>query len=253
MKVRKHATQREAKMASVEHTLDVLSQRVKGIPRTLRELNYSLQLLSVLRHRGWQQSLRLGKPIDRNGEPIPWYTDSALEWLGPRISAADTVFEYGAGHSTPWYSHRAKHVVSVEHDANWLEQVRPLVAAGTLLLHRPSSGTEASSQGESRYFRSIEEFPACSFDVIVIDGVERVQCAQVAPSRLRKGGIIVLDNSDWPILREAVEILHNYGFGRIDFYGFVPQVGTRNCTSIFSQFDSPKWTMANVPLEFQGW
>jgi hypothetical protein len=240
-------------MATMEDAVNVLSQRVKGIPRTLRELNYSLQLLSILRGRGWQQSLRLGKPIDRNGEPIPWYTDSALEWLGPRISAADTVFEYGAGHSTAWYSHRAKHVVSVEHDANWLEQVRPLVAGETLLLYRHSSGSEANSQGESAYFRSIEEFPPSSFDVIVIDGVERVQCAQVAPSRLQADGIIVLDNSDWPILREAVETLHKNGFGRIDFYGFVPQVGTRNCTSIFSKFDSPKWTMANVPLEFQGW
>lgn len=127
-----------------------------------------------------------------------------------------------------------------------------MVGGNVQLIHRNISGDDATSEGESVYCTAIEDFPEKTFDIIVIDGMERVRCAETAPSRLRDDGIIIFDNSDRSRLRPGIDSLHRHGFGRIDFYGFVTQVGTMNCTSVFSRFSNP-WMAQNVPLKDQGW
>jgi hypothetical protein len=126
-----------------------------------------------------------------------------------------------------------------------------MVGSNVSLLFRTTSGTEATAEGESPYYSTLHEYPPKSFDIIVIDGMERVQCAYAAPSRLRDDGIIVFDNSDRIPHRPGIDYLHKQGFGRMDFCGFAAQVGTRTCTSIFSMFGT-RWTTENVPLVFQG-
>jgi hypothetical protein len=234
------------------HWLRALQQRLQGIPRTPREINYSLQLLSVMRSLGWHKSLHQVQPIDKSGSPIPWYTYSQLEWLMPRVKQTDTVFEFGAGYSTAWYGQHAKEVITVEHNSRWLDEVRTMVGRNVTLLFRTTSGTDATVEDESPYCNALREYPPKSFDIIVIDGMERIQCAYAAPSRLRDDGIIVFDNSDRISYRPGIDYLHKQGFGRVDFYGFVPQMGVRNCTSIFSMFGT-RWTTENVPLVSQGW
>ncbi len=229
------------------HLLKVLRQRMQGIPKTPREINYSLQMLSEMRSLGWHRSLRKVQPLDRDGSPMPWYTYTALEWLMPRVKQTDVVFEFGAGNSTVWYGRHAKEVVAVEHDTKWLEHVQRLVGSNVTLLSRSMSGSELSPESESPYCVALYEYPPKYFDIIVIDGEERVQCAHVAPSRLRDDGIIVFDNSDRPVFGPGLDYLHHQGFGRIDFYGFCADVGTYSCTSLFSKFET-RWTTENVPV-----
>jgi hypothetical protein len=62
-----------------------------------------------------------------------------------------------------------------------------------------------------------------------------VQCACVAPSRLRNDGVIIFDNSDRPDFAPGIEYLHTQGYGRVDFYGLISQVGAGICTSVFSK------------------
>jgi hypothetical protein len=234
------------------HLVKVLQQRMQGIPRTPREVNYSLQMLSVMRSLGWHKSVNQGHPVDKTGSPTPWYTYAQLQWLMPRVKRTDVVFEFGAGYSTVWYGQHAKEVIAVEHNSTWLDKVQKMAGSNVTLLFRTTSGTEATVEGESPYYGALHEYPPGSFDIIVIDGMERVQCAHAAPSRLRDDGIIVFDNSDRIAHKPGIDYLQKQGFGRIDFYGFVAQVGTSNCTSIFSRFGT-RWTSENVPLVFQGW
>ena len=105
---------------------------------------------------------------------------------------------------------------------------------------------------KSPYVASLEEFEPGAFDIIAIDGMERVACARVAPARLRNDGIIICDDSDRPAFRPGIDYLHRQGFGRVDFYGFVSQVGVRKCTSVFFT-TAARWALENAPLEFQGW
>lgn len=151
-----------------------------------------------------------------------------------------------------WYSEHAGEVVTVEDNAAWLDQVRKMVGANVTLMHRKITGDDATSVGESEYCTAIEAYPAKTFDIVLIDGKERNRCAETAPARLRDDGILIFDNSDKKKFRPGIAHLHSQGFGRIDFYGFVAQVGTGNCTSVFSRkFDG--WNAENLPLMFQGW
>jgi hypothetical protein len=236
----------------MSHAKTVIRQRVRGLPRTARELNYSLQMLSVMRDIGWHQSVAEDRPVADDGTPRPWYTYPALEWILPRVKPTHRVFEFGGGYSTAWYSQHAAGVVTVEHNAGWLDQVRKMVGDNATLIHRSINGNEATSEGKSVYCTAIEEYPGKSFDIIVIDGMERVRCAQTAPSGLRDDGIIIFDNSDRTMFRPGIDSLHGQGFGRIDFYGFVTQVGTMNCTSVFSRLCN-LWMTENVRLKDQGW
>ncbi|HZP02729.1 MAG TPA: hypothetical protein VFD30_20945 [Terriglobia bacterium] len=104
----------------------------------------------------------------------------------------------------------------------------------------------------SQYSTAIVNYPEGSFDVIVIDGAERVSCAREAVPRLKQDGIIIFDNSDRPAYQKGVELLHAARLGRIDFYGFVPVYGVVSCTSVFIRF-SLRWTGGEVPLVFQNY
>jgi hypothetical protein len=234
-----------------KHFFVGLKQRIGGIPRTPRELNYSLQLLSVMRRRGWHKSLRQARSVDKNGLPIPYYTYAALDWLMPRVKPTDEVFEFGSGWSTVWYGQHAREVVAVEHNPVWVNRVKAMVGSNVTLLLRTPSPPGASPRGGSEYCGALGQYPPKSFDIIVIDGMERVQCAYGAPSRMRDDGIIVFDNSERIEFKPGIDYLHEQGLGRIDFYGFIAMVGTRICTSIFSRFGS-RWIRENVPLVPQG-
>ena len=168
----------------------------------------------------------------------------------PRVRRTDIVFEFGAGYSTAWYGQHAKEVIAVEHNSRWLHEVQTMVGSNVTLLFRTTLGTDATVEDESPYYSALHEYPPKSFDIVVIDGMERVQCAYAAPSRLRDDGIIVFDNSDRIPYRPGIDYLHKQGFGRIDFYGIAAQMGTCGCTSIFSMFGT-RWTTENVPLVAQ--
>jgi hypothetical protein len=64
----------------------------------------------------------------------------------------------------------------------------------------------------------------CDFDVIIIDGSTRFECAIEALCKLKDDGFLILDNSDWKektskLLREADLIeVDMSGFGPINNY-----------------------------------
>jgi hypothetical protein len=80
---------------------------------------------SILRQTGWLNSKKQGLPVDRNGDPVPWYTYAMIDFLRRRVSDEHRVFEYGGGYSTLWYAKRVESVVAVEDSEIWAENIRP--------------------------------------------------------------------------------------------------------------------------------
>jgi len=76
----------------------------------------------------------------------------------------------------------------------------------------------------------LEQISGRLFDVVVIDGLERVELVPIAASILKPGGFILFDNSHWQGLIEAIA---PYKFLRVDYYGGSPGVPLQACTSIF--------------------
>jgi hypothetical protein len=132
-----------------------------------------------------------------------------------------SVFEYGLGNSTLFWGERAKDVTSVEHNIEWFLKWKDNVPQNIDLIH---------ANCKEDYVASIMKNDA-KYDIIVIDGIYRVSCSQIAPNSLKKGGLIILDNSDWHTT--AAEILRVKGFLQVDMFGFGPINDYTWATSLF--------------------
>lgn len=71
---------------------------------------------SYLYLTGWMDSLKESKPIDANGNPIPWMNFTIIKILEDRLTNDLNIFEYGSGYSTNFYAQKVKAVTSVEYD-----------------------------------------------------------------------------------------------------------------------------------------
>jgi predicted O-methyltransferase YrrM len=130
---------------------------------------------------------------------LPWWTYPAARAVEEHLTARQgraRVFEYGAGASTLWLRARAGEVISVEHDEQFMSVLGPLLgdtsADGQVVL-RPLQPNRTAT-GDDRYVGTIAEFDG-EFDLVVVDGRERVRCVQAALPRLAEGGLILLDDS----------------------------------------------------------
>jgi hypothetical protein len=184
-----------------------------------------LRLFKILNSEyGYLRSVATEKPVDRDGQPVPWYTYPAIEYLKQLDFSDRTVFEYGCGHSTLFWGARAAQVVSVEHNPLWYQLVRTKLPGNCTLIHEPQSDD---------YAAAIDRFNQ-QFDVIVVDGLvtgrTRLKCARAAVPYLCEGGMIILDNSDW--LPESAHHLRSAGLIEVDMTGFAP-ANDYTCTTSF--------------------
>lgn len=186
---------------------------------------YSLRRGGPLFEDGWFRSYREQTSIDATGLPLPWLTYPAIEFLLRRIKPEMSVFEYGSGGSTRWWASRVRDVVSVEHDRTWFEKARKDQQA-----HVRAYQIDLVYGGE--YSRKIQDFENC-FDVVVVDGRDRVNCLKNCLQALKPLGVVILDNSDRPEYSEGVAFLYVNGFKRLDFIGLCPIVNYKSETSIF--------------------
>jgi hypothetical protein len=202
---------------------DAARGRAYGFLRSLRVALPLTLYRKGLRDSGWRRSNRMGRPVDSAGNPIPWYTYSAVHLLDQRLGRDLRVFEYGAGNSTLWYAKRVAHVVAVEHEPAWAELVSATAPANVEIALRPR---------REEYTAEIDGH--APFDVVVIDSQEwRVECARHAVARLTPTGVVVWDNSDRGDFREAFGDLDLFsGFRELPLFGLAPFAGTLSTTSI---------------------
>jgi hypothetical protein len=192
---------------------------IYGATRVPRAWWSAWRILS--RRFGHARSVRRGEPLDGAGREIPWFTYPAIEYLEQLDFRDRTVFEFGAGNSSVYWSRRAARVVSVEHDRAWYERLRTRLPADheLQLIEDPAAYPRELARRAER------------FDVIVVDGIERRACCAAAVARLRQGGLVILDNSDWH--HHCAAALRAAGLLEVDFSGFGPVNGYTWTTSLF--------------------
>lgn len=174
---------------------------------------------------GWVRTMLSKKSVDKDGKPIPWITYPALRFLEPRLFPAMIVFEYGSGNSTLWWSERAAAVISCEHDKEWYADFSLKIPDNTTYLLR-------RAKESSVYAEEIGNYSGI-FDIVVIDGRDRVNCIRNGIRALRDGGVVIWDNSDRLEDREGYDLLRAEGYRRLDFWGMGPLSTREWCTSIF--------------------
>jgi len=176
---------------------------------------------------GWLNSLFTAKPLNGAGKPIPWFTYPAIEFIEPRIRASWRVFEWGCGFSTLWWAARVAEVRAVEHDPAWQRDM------GARL---PGNARVDLVADPAAYAAAIASAGG-PFDVVVIDGEARNDCAARATDHVKPDGLIIFDNSDRQGCRAGIAQLDAAGWKRIDFFGPIASYLYKNCTSVFFRDD----------------
>jgi hypothetical protein len=174
---------------------------------------------------GWFNSFDSRSPVDEKGEPIPWVTYSFIDFISPRICKDHRIFEFGSGNSTWFYARNAGKVVSVEHDREWYQKVLQKKPANSEMIF-----SELVPNGEySRMPLAGQE----KFDIIIVDGRDRVNCCKNCLPALSEQGVIVLDDSERDFYKPAIEFLTEAGFKHLSFSGISPGLFYRKSTSVF--------------------
>lgn len=138
----------------------------------------------------------------------PWLPTMANYLLAARIAQGNihTVFEYGSGSSTLWfYQHlplqQGAHIVSVEHDADWYNQIKAHNLPSLTLINHPQP-----------YHAVISNYPDNYFDIILVDGRNRNACMQAAIPKLKAGGWLLLDNSEREYYQKGIDLMHGWNY-----------------------------------------
>lgn len=155
---------------------------------------------------------------------MPWISYEAIGVIERHLSISKNVLEFGSGMSTLWLSKRAARVWSVENFRPWHEKVAKLIRG-----ENAENITYLFKDDKSGYV-SFAVNSGLKFDLIIIDGDWRDDCAKVALELIAPGGIIYLDNSDRyynnPESKTAEDILRSAvatcGGSIMEFTDFAP-------------------------------
>ncbi|WP_327432513.1 hypothetical protein [Streptomyces sp. NBC_01236] len=226
----------------------------RKVYRLVRTIIFAFAILLQKSHRRhalkWLSSMRPGYLLRK---PSPWIAFDAIDYLNAQSLEGRKVFEYGSGGSTLYWITRGAQCVSVEHDAIWHKKLNSRLSGIADVDYRlvsPTPLTSSNAPGRpddpgayissnknylGHSFRSyasqIDEFPPRHFDLVMIDGRARPSCIRHAMSRLKPGGMLVVDNSDRPTYQQALKGLSSYS--RVSFRGVVPQLVGWGQTDIF--------------------
>jgi hypothetical protein len=147
----------------------------------------------------------------------PWMSIAAVEIFDALLTKEMKGFEFGSGGSTIFFCRRAGHLVSLEHDAAWHEQIAKKIHDLGIdnvdyhLVEKENDSDKPSLIGKrnddhtvpftpatcfANYYSFIDRYADESFDFIIVDGRARVESTLHALPKLKKGGILILDNSE---------------------------------------------------------
>jgi len=174
---------------------------------------------------GWFTAFDQKQAVDGKGKALPWVTYSFIDFIKERIAKTQHIFEYGSGSSTIFYAERAGKVTSVEHDKGWFDKVKGTSPANAEMIF-----CELHRDGE--YARKAMLLDK-KFDIIIVDGRDRVNCCKYSLEALSPDGVIILDDSEREVYQPARTLLKENGFKEISFSGISPGLFYEKSTSVF--------------------
>jgi predicted O-methyltransferase YrrM len=132
------------------------------------------------------------KAFESRHPDLPWITRASIEILATWLRPDDAGLELGSGRSTLWFARRTGRLISVEHDPAWHRRV------SQMLQDRHIDNVEYHHIPQPRVYADfVKSLPDNSFDFILVDGIERDECAVACTSKLKPGGALLVDNANW--------------------------------------------------------
>ena len=159
-------------------------------------------------------------PIMR--KPIPFLTMDAIKFMDTLIRPGVRVLEIGGGNSSLWFLERGVNLTTYEHDADWGQMIMNEVKSHKEFYHAERFNMQIMKGQE--VLTSLKALKDQHFDIVLIDSMNeftrRTECLDVAKSKVKTGGWMVLDNSDNPANWAADEMMKGKEMCR--FTGYAP-------------------------------
>jgi hypothetical protein len=201
----------------------IFKKLIKAVIPNYLKLSYGAWKIQAIEFNHLN-SIKRKMCVDKDNNPIPWYTYPAISYLDQLDITDKSVFEYSCGYSSLYWAKNSLKIISVEHNKEWKEKIQVLAPKNLTLI----------SAVPPDYVSTINSFDE-KFDIIIIDGIERRKCATLAIQKIKNDGLIIVDNSDW--YPDTLEFLAKSGLIQIDFIGFGPINRYTWATSFFMKKD----------------
>ena len=177
---------------------------------------------------GHLKSKEAQKSIDKDSNPIPWFTYPSIEYLKQLDLKNFNCLEWGCGNSTFFFAQKTKHITSIEDNIEWYQIVNNRIneygISNIELLFAKNEKEYISPQIGNKY------------DIIIIDGNYRKECIETSINLFSGKGFIILDNSNrYP---DFCEIIKANNLLQVDFIGFGPIVDFTTQTTFFFATES---------------
>lgn len=207
-----------------------IKDKIKTIYQLITEPSV-LRLLLSLRNTGylvdigWFEAFKSKRSINNKAKPVPWVTYPFIDFIENRLNKTLKVFEYGSGFSSLFYSEHTLQVTSVEHNAEWYQKMKKIIPGNIDLIL-------CDDDIDGLYSKAVH-LRGESYDLIIVDANDRVNCVRQALAAVSNQGIIILDDSDRAEYREAFELMAQNKYKEITFWGISPGYFNRKATTIF--------------------
>ena len=187
--------------------------------RSRTETNYFERSLF---HKIWfNDKVLKSSPLDAG---LPWMTYNVIFFLNSILKGNEIAFETGCGGSTIFYLERIKSLFSIEHESSWLEKIKRdkrilKYSKKWNYSHCNLNKSIDNNVSNSQYLQRLNELPNNTFHLGSIDGRLRSQSLIISSRKIRKGGYLLLDNSDRVEYKEGINYLERLGWNRKEFLG----------------------------------
>lgn len=141
----------------------------------------------------------------------PWLVTDSILYIEEYLTKITNpkILEFGMGASTIWFSKTFDgELTSVEHNKEWYTTVKSQIENKQTNLILKESNISSDPNGElleKSYSYVIDDFNDNYFDLILIDGRNRVECFLKCDRILKPKGLMILDNSERKEYSKAFE------------------------------------------------
>lgn len=138
----------------------------------------------------------------------PWMSQQEINTIIKHLNKTDTMLEYGCGGSTIHFCNYVTEYYSIEHNSEWYSKILKVAKPNTKMYHidrnhitpeknriRAKNWNELDASSRSKDFKDYIHFPQTLnkiFDVVLVDGRARPECAKFIFDYLKDDGILFI-------------------------------------------------------------
>ena len=132
----------------------------------------------------------------------PWLVPESILFLERWLKKNMKGFEFGSGRSTKWFTNKVSFYYSVEGNLEWynksIDANKKNIKLGRCEIVYKDTGNQLNIDLNKKniYSNSLSKFQNNYFDFGLIDGHFRYECIEKSLRKLKKGGILIIDNTD---------------------------------------------------------